>query len=68
VENKPKTGDMVVDYMVQNHIPLTISNYLAINYMGDVKDLSEVGPEDRAEIERLLEDGFLVDTNSNDLN
>jgi hypothetical protein len=47
----------------KNILP-TVRNYLSVEFMGDVSRLEDVGPEDRAEIERLLENGLLVDTDS----
>jgi hypothetical protein len=51
--------DMILNYMKNEGIPLTLSNYLGIAYMGDVKSLDDVGVEDRVEIEELLATGQL---------
>ena len=50
---------MILNYMKNEGIPLTLSNYLGIAYMGDVKSLDDVGVEDRVEIEELLATGQL---------
>ncbi|HXM97171.1 MAG TPA: hypothetical protein VN982_01715 [Candidatus Dormibacteraeota bacterium] len=55
-------------YLYCNGILPTVRNYLALEYMSDVSGLEDVGPEDRTEIERLIEDGFLVDTKSERVN
>jgi hypothetical protein len=60
--------DAVLDYMLKKKIVLTVEKYLELAYMGDISSLDEVGPEDRAEIEQLIEDGVLVDTKSNRVN
>jgi hypothetical protein len=51
--------DMILNYMKNEGIPLTLSNYLGIAYMGHVKSLDDVGVEDRVEIEELLATGQL---------
>ncbi len=51
----------------KNILP-TVRNYLSVEFMGDLSRLEDVGPEDRASIERLIADGFLVDTKSERLN
>jgi hypothetical protein len=55
-------------YPYANNILPTVANYLSLNYCGDISRLEDVGPEDRAEIERLIEHGFLVDTKSERVN
>jgi hypothetical protein len=45
-------------------IPLTVKHYLSLAYFGDITGLDQVGPEDRVEIDELIEDGILVDTES----
>ncbi len=51
----------------ENILP-TVRNYLSVEFMGDVSTLEDVGPEDRAEIERLIEAGLLVNTKSERVN
>ena len=51
----------------KNILP-TVRNYLSVEFMGDLSRLEDVGPEDRASIERLIADGFLVDTKSERVN
>jgi hypothetical protein len=51
-------------YLYGNNILPTVRNYLGLEFMGDVSTLEDVGPEDRAEIERLIENGLLVDTDT----
>jgi hypothetical protein len=55
-------------YLYAHGIVPTVRNYLGLEYMGDVSTLEDVGPEDRAEIDRLIADGFLVDTKSERVN
>ena len=55
-------------YLYANGILPTVRNYLGLEFMGDVLTLEDVGAEDRASIERLIADGFLVDTKSERLN
>lgn len=55
-------------YLYANNILPTVRNYLSVEFMSDVSRLEDVGPEDRAEIEKLIEDGFLVDTKSERVN
>jgi len=55
-------------FLYSNNILPTVRNYLGLEYMSDVSTLEDVGPEDRAEIERLIADGFLVDTKSERVN
>jgi hypothetical protein len=49
----------VIEHMQSRSLPMLLSIYLELAYMGDVSRLDEVGPEDRAEIEELLADGTL---------
>jgi hypothetical protein len=60
--------DPVVAFLIKTKQPLTLKNYLSVAYMGDKQTLSEVGPEDLAEIESLLEDVQIVDTESEGIN
>jgi hypothetical protein len=55
-------------FLYSNNILPTVRNYLSLEYMGDISTLEDVGPEDRASIERLIADGFLVDTKSEHVN
>ncbi len=55
-------------FLYSNNILPTVRNYLGLEYMSDVSSLEDVGPEDRASIERLIADGFLVDTKSERVN
>jgi hypothetical protein len=69
--NNPKINELPEDstlrYMVEHNIPLTVANYVALNFMGDFKP-DELEGEYRAEVERLIEDGLLVDTKSKCVN
>jgi hypothetical protein len=56
--------DIIIDYMIENKIPLTIRNYIVINTFGDCHRIEELGPEDRADLESLIENGLLVDTDN----
>jgi hypothetical protein len=66
--NKPDLPfDYTLRYIYDKGILPTVRNYLSINY-GDITSLKQVGPEDFAEIDSLIEDGFLVDTESERVN
>ncbi len=51
--------DHVVNFMVANGIEPTVDAYLELAFIGDVKSLDQLEPEDAAEIESLIEDGVL---------
>jgi hypothetical protein len=53
----------VVAYFIKNKIPLTVKNYVRCNWMGQ-KTVEDLEGEEVAEIEELLEEGQLVDTES----
>jgi hypothetical protein len=61
-------NNYVVEYLISKGIPLTVRNYIALAYLGDVRSLEDLGPEDRAEVDGLIEDGILVDTQSKQAN
>jgi hypothetical protein len=59
--NKPDLPlDYTLRYLYDQGIVPSVKNYLEINYCGDITSLEQVGPEDLAEIESLIEDGFLI--------
>jgi hypothetical protein len=51
-------------YLYAKNILPTVRNYIRLDTMGDATALEELGPETRAEIESLIEAGFLVDTDN----
>jgi len=57
------TVNPIVAYLVKNKIPLTVQNYVECNWMGE-KTVEDLEGEEIAEIEELLEEGQLVDTQS----
>ena len=60
--------DYTLKYLIEHRIPLTLENYLALAYMGDVESLEQLGPEDYVEIQALLDEAQLVDTKSRGVN
>ena len=58
------SNNCVLEMMKKCGIPLTVKHYLSLAYFGDITGLDQVGPEDRVEIDELIEDGILVDTES----
>jgi hypothetical protein len=56
---RKETVNYTVEHMRANGLPMLLSTYLELAYMGDVGSLDEVGEEDRAEIDDLLADGTL---------
>jgi len=70
--NDPKINELPLNYtlryMVAHNIPLTVENYVGLNFMGDYGSLDELEGEYRAEVERMVEDGLLVDTKSERVN
>jgi hypothetical protein len=62
--------DSTLRYMVERDIPLTVENYVGLNWMGDYTrdSLFAEGGEYWAEVEGLIEDGLLVDTKSKRVN
>jgi hypothetical protein len=61
---KKLPSNSTLRYLYANNILPTVANYLSLEFMGDISSLEDVGPEDRAEIEELIEDGLLVDTDN----
>jgi len=60
--------DPLLVYLIEMKRPLTLKNYLALAYWGDAESLSDLGPEDLAEIEELLIENQIVRTESEELN
>jgi len=60
--------DYVVRFLIKTKRPLTLKNYLSVAYMADKQTLAELGPEDLAEIEELLAEHQLTDTESGEIN
>jgi hypothetical protein len=61
---KQATGDSVLDWMIAHKRPLTLREYVQINWMGE-KSVDDLDGETLAEIESLLEENQLVDSPSN---
>jgi hypothetical protein len=55
-----KTGDMVVDALIRMGKPLTVENWVSLNYWDRTRESLE--GEELAELQRLIERGLLVDT------
>jgi hypothetical protein len=55
--------DYVIDFMIANGILLTVANYCEINYGSPLK-LDDLLGEYHAEVEGLIEEGILVETDS----
>ena len=51
-------------YLYYNGIPPTVRNYIQLDTMADASTLEELGAETRGEIESLIENGLLVDTDN----
>lgn len=47
-----------LDYLIEHEIALTVENYVGFNWCGQTFD--ELEAEDRAEVERLVEQGLLT--------
>jgi hypothetical protein len=62
MEKKNATGDIIVDALIRMGKPLTVENWVSLNY-GDSNRESLEG-EELAELQRLIEHGLLVDTDS----
>jgi hypothetical protein len=56
--------DCVLVKMQELGVPRTVQNYLDFAYLGE-RTFASLEGEERAEIERLIEDGELVATESN---
>ena len=61
-----KTGDTVVDALIRMGKPLTVENWVSLNYWDRTRESLE--GEEQAELERLIERGLLVDTKSECVN
>jgi hypothetical protein len=59
-----KTSMKAIDAIITRGIPLTVRAYISWNWMGD-KTLQTLEAEERVEVLDLIEDGLLVDTESN---
>lgn len=57
--DKKTTDNYTLDYLIKIGQPRTVENYIRLDTMGDCSTLSELGPEDRAEVERLIREGLL---------
>jgi hypothetical protein len=61
--------DYTLHHLITNGFAPTVERYLQLDTLGDAASLEDVdsdgdplvGPENRAEIERLVEIGFLID-------
>ncbi len=63
---KNSTGDMVVDALIKMGKPLTVDNWISLNYWTRTRESLE--GEELAELQRLIERGLLVDTESERVN
>jgi len=52
----------VLRYLYANNILPTVRNFIQLDTMSDLSTLDDLGPEARVEVEELIEDGFLVDS------
>ncbi len=59
--------DCIIHKMIDAGLALTVKNYLTLAYFGDLVNLDDL-PETKAEIDQLVEEGILVDTESNQAN
>ena len=57
---KNSTGDIVVDALIRMGKPLTVENWVSLNYWDRTRESLE--GEELAELQRLIERGLLVDT------
>jgi hypothetical protein len=53
-----KESDHVLQYMLDNHIPLTVKQYVALNWWGE-KCVEDLEGEDWAEVKNLVIEGKL---------
>jgi hypothetical protein len=60
---KKTTGDIVVDALIEMGKPLTVANWVSLNYWDRTRESLE--GEELAELQGLIDDGLLVDTNNN---
>ena len=60
--------DHVLPKLYRDGVLPTVQNYLQLNYLGEITSLDQVGEEDRAEIDQLIEDGYLVNIASQRVN
>jgi hypothetical protein len=56
--------DCVIEMMKKCGILPTVKNYIELAYMGDKSSLEELEGEERVYVDDLIEDGLLVDTES----
>ena len=52
------TPNCALDWLIENELPLTVENYVGFNWCGLTFD--DLEGEDRAEVERLVEEGLLT--------
>lgn len=63
------SNNPVLEYMLKHHIPLTVHNYISLNWCGgEVSKLDDLGEEDYAEVQELVERNLLVDSESEFIN
>jgi hypothetical protein len=66
MEKKNTTGDIVIDALIKMGKPLTVDNWISLNYWTRTRESLE--GEELAELQRLIERGLLVDTQSKHAN
>jgi hypothetical protein len=53
-----KTGNIIVDALIKMGQPLTVENYVALNWFGD-KTVADLEGEELVEVLDLVEEGLL---------
>jgi hypothetical protein len=56
------TGDIIVNSLLNMGKPLTVANWVSLNYWD--RTVESLEGEELAELERLIEDGLLVDADN----
>ena len=62
MDKKKRTGDIIIDALIDMGKPLTVANWVSLNYWDRTRESLE--GEELAELERLIERGLLVDTDN----
>ena len=60
--DKKTSGDIVIDALIKMGKPLTVDNWISLNYWNRTRESLE--GEELAELEGLIKDGLLVDTDN----
>jgi hypothetical protein len=59
---KKSTGDIIIDALIKMGKPLTVENWISLNYWNRTRESLE--GEELAELEELIESNMLVDTDN----